>query len=103
MHAEFSTCKLAACQIERKFAEELVEIGFQDVYDPALKGMVGRGECVKIGESTNSGSHKFDSIFDDTDGTFFNCCGSYPKRFPFLDGGVRRCCDDGKVRFDGDC
>ena len=101
-------CKLAACQIERKFAEELVEIGFQAVHNSGHKGMVSRGECTRsttVEEATTlpptteaGGSH--DEFEADT---FFSCCGEYPERFPFLDGGTRVCCGDGRVRFEGNC
>ena len=100
-HSDLTACRLAACQIERKFAEELVEIGFQELYNPSYKGMVGRGECSKNVTTAKNNPGRFD--LEDKNDMFYNCCGAYPNRFPFMDGGVRVCCGDGKVRNEGTC
>jgi len=90
-------CKLRACEIERAFAEELVALDFENWFDDAHTGMNGRGECV--GEPSVSSCGSTNSCEDLVD----SCCGTYPDRFPFNDGGLKECCSDGTVKVAGTC
>lgn len=90
-------CKLRACEIERAFAEELVALDFDDWYDEAHIGMNGRGECEGEPSVSSCGStNSCESLVD-------SCCGAYPDRFPFNDGGLKECCGDGTVKVAGTC
>jgi len=90
-------CKLRACQIERAFAEELVALDFDDWFDEAHTGMNGRGECEGEPSVSSCGStNSCESLVD-------SCCGIYPDRFPFNDGGLKECCADGTVKVAGTC
>ena len=91
---------MRACEIERAFAEELVALDFDDMFDELNLGKTGRGECDSKGcpEGKICGCQGGDcqDLVD-------SCCGKYPDRFPYNDGGLKECCADGNVKVAGTC
>ena len=88
-------CKYRACQIERAFAEELVALDFDSVWNADNIGMVGRGECIK------------NQVPAPGAGGDEDCCGEYPNRFPYnnnnVANGLKECCPDGEIKIIGTC
>ena len=88
-------CKMRACEIERAFAEELVLLEFDNLYNETYRGYTGKGMCESEGGGDNCAPNCADLID--------SCCGKYPNRFPFNDGGLKECCADGTVKVAGTC